>query len=114
MTYKAEYKPSELLCPVNMKWVDFEVGKKRLEERSPIRHCCDIFTDSPSPEAQSNIAKPKFKIEDINLDIGEKETHLVQVGMLNKQGREFIDPHVYEFVKEVGLDMVNYFIIKLR
>mmetsp|Transcript_20867 Transcript_20867/g.45222 ORF Transcript_20867/g.45222 Transcript_20867/m.45222 type:complete len:960 (+) Transcript_20867:86-2965(+) len=114
MSYKAEYKPSELLCPMNLKWVDFEVGKKRLEECSPIRHCCALYTDSPSLEKEPNDAKPKFRIEDIMLDIGEKEPHLVQVGMLNKQGREFIDPHVFEFVKEVGIDMCRSFIIKLR
>ena len=114
MTYKAEYKPSELLCPVNQKWVDFEDGKKRLEECSPIRHCCALFNDSTSPKQESNVAKPRFRIEDITLDIGEKEPHLVQVGMLNKQGREFIDPHVNEFVSEVGTEMCSKFVIKLR
>mmetsp|Transcript_34002 Transcript_34002/g.72484 ORF Transcript_34002/g.72484 Transcript_34002/m.72484 type:complete len:673 (-) Transcript_34002:25-2043(-) len=114
MTYKAEYKPSELLCPVNMKWVDFDDGKKRLEECSPIRHCCALFTDSRSVEQSSNASKPGFKVEDITLDIGEKEAHLVQVGMLNRQGREFIDPHVNEFVSEVGINMCSKFVIKLR
>jgi hypothetical protein len=108
MTYKAEYKPSELLCPVNLKWVDFDIGKKRLEESSPIRHCCAL-SDCPVSGVES-----KFRIEDITLDIGEKEPHLVQVGMLSTQGREFVDPHVTEFVSEVGADMSHAFIIKLR
>jgi len=42
MKYKAEYKPSELLCPSKNVWVDFEVAKERLEARSPVRHCCNI------------------------------------------------------------------------
>ena len=108
MTYKAEFKPSELLCPVNLKWVDFDIGKKRLEESSPIRHCCAL-SDCPASGVES-----KFRIEDITLDIGEKEPHLVQVGMLSTQGREFVDPHVTEFVSEVGADMSHAFIIKLR
>ena len=114
MTYKADYKPSELLCPVNMKWVDFEIGKKRLDKCSPIRHCCALSTDSPSSEQESNVAPPIFRIEDMLLDIGEKEPHIVQAGMLNRQGREFIDPHVRKFVSEVGIDMCSKFVIKLR
>ncbi|KAL7537616.1 hypothetical protein ACHAXR_007964 [Thalassiosira sp. AJA248-18] len=114
MTYKAEYKPSELLCPVNLKWVDFEVGKKKLEECSPIRHCCALYTSPPTPEEESDDDMPKFKKDHITLDIGQGEQHFVQVGMLNRQGREYIDPHVNEFVSEVGgLEMCKKFIIKL-
>jgi hypothetical protein len=108
MTYKAEYKPSELLCPVNLNWVDFEVGKKRLEEFSPIRHCCALS----DCQASYNFGS-KFRIEEVTLDIGEKEPHLVQVGMLDKKGREAVDPHVMEFVSEVGADISHAFIIKL-
>ena len=114
MTYKAEYKPSELLCPVNYKWVDFESAKKRLEEESPIRHCCALYNEPPSAKNVSNGAeRPRFGVDDITLDIGEKEPHLVQVEMLNKEGREFVAPHVNEFVAEVG-DICHKFIIKLR
>ena len=113
MTYKAEYKPSELLCPVNLKWVDFEVGKKRLEESSPIRHCCAL-SDCPALGVEpTKFAKSKLCLEGVTLDIGEKEPHLVQVGMLNKQGREFVDPFIDEFVGEVGADISHSFIIKL-
>jgi hypothetical protein len=110
MTYKAEYKPSELLCPVNLSWVDFEVGKKRLEEFSPIRHCCAMSDCRELKEFRES----KLRIEEVTLDIGEKEPHLVQVGMLDKQGREIVDPHVTEFVSEVGADFSHAFIIKLR
>ncbi len=111
MTYKAEYKPSELLCPVHLKWVDFQVGKKRLEEFSPIRNCCALFAADEGP---NDAAKPSFGIEDITLDIGEEEPYLIQVGMLNEQGRELVFPVVMEFAKEVGIDLCHYFTIKLR
>ena len=113
MTYKAEYKPSELLCPVHLKWVEYETAKKRLEEFSPVRHCCALYADSSSEE-DSDDAKPKCTIDDIALDIGERGPHIVHVGMLNPSGREFIEPHVNEFVSEVGIDMCSKFIIKLR
>jgi len=40
MRYKAEYKPSFLLCPTFGEWVDFEIAKRSINEKSPIRHCC--------------------------------------------------------------------------
>ncbi len=110
MTYKAEYKPSELLCPVNLSWVDFEIGKKRLDDFSPIRHCCAL-SDCQEPK---KFEQSKLRIEEVTLDIGEKEPHLVQVGMLDKEGREIVDPYVTEFVSEVGADISHAFIIKLR
>ena len=120
MTYKAEYKPSELLCPVNLKWVDFDLGKKRLDECSPVRHCCALYTkptsedDVEESKSPSAAKKPSISVDDILLDIGEGEEHIVQVGMLNEQGRAYINAHVNEFMSEVGVDMCHKFIIKLR
>ncbi len=120
MSYKAEFKPSELLCPVHLKWVDFDFGKKRLEEYSPIRQCCSLFVaDSTSEtvgheEESTPDETSSFRIEEMTLDIGEKEPCLIQVGMLNKQGKEIVGPVVREFVKEVGSDLCHEFIIKLR
>ena len=109
MTYKAEYKPSELLCPFNLKWVDFAVGKKRLEELSPLRHCCALFSESNLPDGEDSTT-----IDDIILDIGDDEPHLVNFGMLNSEGRDFILHHVQDFMDEVGIDLSQHFIIKLK
>ncbi|KAL7472626.1 hypothetical protein ACHAXS_012988 [Conticribra weissflogii] len=129
MIYKAEYKPSELLCPINLKWVDFEVAKKMLEERSPVRHCaplCDETSEDDGANADLDVAvartsvctKPKEKrcglenhIDDVTIDIGAGA--YVKVGHLNDQGRALIDPIVHEFVKEVGIDMCEKLVIKL-
>ena len=121
MSYKAEFRPSELLCPVHLKWVDFDIGKKRLKEYSPIRQCCSLFVDDSTgsntldhDEESNPDDATNFRIEDITIDIGEREPYLIQVGMLNKQGREFVSPVVREFAKEVGIDLCRAFIIKLR
>jgi len=45
MVYKAEYRPSELLCPSSGRWVDFEVAKQRLDAYSPVRHCCALYVE---------------------------------------------------------------------
>ena len=44
MRYKADFKPSMLLCPTYKKWVDFEEAKEKLNRLSPIRHCCTLAT----------------------------------------------------------------------
>jgi len=111
MTYKAEYRPSQLLCPVSLKWVDFEIGKKRLEEHSPVRNCCALHV---SPTASQVDEKSRFKMEDILLDIGENRPHIVKVGMLNKAGKDFVVPHITEMLEEVGADLCENFIVKLR
>ena len=110
MTYKSDYKPSELLCPVTLRWVDYEAAKKRLEKDSPIRHCCALSAEPPSKAAPEE--KPDFTAEDILLDIGGDEP--ITMRMLNKQGRDFIDPYVNDFISEVGLDLCRQFIVKLR
>jgi len=114
MSYKAEFKPSELLCPVHLKWVDFDIGKKRLEEYSPIRNCCNLYVTDSAITGVDHEEESDFRIDDITLDIGGKEPCLIQVGMLNKQGREFVGPVIKEFAKEVGIDLCHAFIIKLR
>jgi arginine-tRNA-protein transferase len=116
MNYKAEYKPSELLCPVTSKWVDFETAKKVLEERSPDRHCCALFDVTHSAEDEASItAMKQSAVDKMALDIGTspEESQVVRVNMLNGQGRELVDPVVKEFVNEVGVDMCSRFVIKL-
>ena len=57
----------------------------------------------------SDIAKQRA-VDDVALDIGG----FVKVGMLNKQGRDFVVPHVREFIDEVGIELSRHFVIKLR
>lgn len=116
MNYKAEYKPSELLCPVTSRWVDFETAKKVLEERSPNRHCCALVDVPHSAEDEaSDVTRKQSCVDMMALDIGTcpEESQVVRVNMLNGQGRELVDAVVKEFVNEVGVDMCSRFVIKL-
>lgn len=118
MNYKAEYKPSELLCPVTSKWIDFEAAKKILERDSPERHCCALYKEPHPHSATSEVdaaARKKSCVDFMALDIGTspEESTIVHVNMLNEQGRELVDPVVNEFVNEVGVEMYSKFVIKL-
>ena len=116
MVYKLDYRPSDLLCPVTLKWVNAEVGKKRLDEYSPIRNCCALAIDS-NPEDSSDYTNNKKQdnwIDEVTLDIGESEPHLVKFSCLSEQGREFVLPHLKDFIDEIGCEMAKDFIIKLK
>ena len=113
MVYKLDYRPSDLLCPATLKWVDAEVGKNRLDELSPIRNCCALTINS-NPDESSDDTRQGNSIEEITLDIGESEPHLVKFSCLSEQGREFVLPHLKDFIDEVGCDIAEDFIIKLK
>jgi arginine-tRNA-protein transferase len=114
MIYKAEYKPSELLCPVNFKWVDFEVAKSRLQQKSPTRHCCALYED----DASDGCGESRPYIENVVLEIGDGgfrggTPSLLTVSMLTRDGRRMIDSVITEYVNEVGTEIARKLIVKL-
>lgn len=136
MVYKAEYKPSELLCPTTNRWVDFEIAKNILDERSPVRQCCTLFLESVPKENnkederhsnsnRSSLCRNSFYTEEhksalvdsMLLDIGGvggQETPPITVSMLNPEGRAMVDPLIKEFIDEVGFDVSRRCIIRLN
>ena len=132
MVYKAEFKPSELLCPTTSRWVDFEAAKKILDEQSPVRQCCTLFTvakttNEEDDERHSNRSSltcnsmyteqhKSALLESMMLDIGDvggKGNPPITVSMLNPEGRAMVDPLVREFIEEVGFDVSRRCIIGL-
>lgn len=71
MRYKADFKPSKLLCPKYGEWVDFEAAKAVIERDSPVRHCCALTFN---PKYQKKVTK-KPSIESMQLDITVRESH---------------------------------------
>ena len=121
MRYKAEYKPSDILCPVRGVWVDFEVAKKRLESRSPIRHCCDLSTPGKDEKdamvEQSFSRKNRNNATDANLDCIRlslaPNSRLITVNMLTNEGQDIIRPILRELVLETGFEVARRCVIKL-
>jgi arginyl-tRNA--protein-N-Asp/Glu arginylyltransferase len=61
MRYKAEYKPSELLCPTTYKWVDAALAQRIIPVLSPVHHCCTLYyEDKQKLEADLKIAAEKL------------------------------------------------------
>jgi arginine-tRNA-protein transferase len=125
MKYKAQYKPSELLCPARFVWVDFEQAEKRLESRSPIRHCCNISTpdeeyfgkDANMSHYQLMKTKQKYEegeesiVTNILFDIGAG-TYL-SLNMVTDEAKDIIYPLLKSLVDEIGYDIASQCIVKL-
>ncbi len=134
MRYKAEYKPSDVLCPVRGVWVNFEVAKKKLETRSPIRHCCDFSTPDQDEkgvkeedEDEDDHKKEQSKyfssngtysnaieasLDYVRLSLTPGGT-LITVNMLTSEGQDILRPILREFVLETGFDVARRCVIKL-
>ena len=112
MRYKAEYKPSEIICPAHGKWVNFDVGIQRLNRRSPIRHCCDISTpDEQENDVDSeNAFLQKKDIRNVQFDIGYGS--LLTIDKLTPDGVELLQPILEKFVAEAGSEVAEKSIIK--
>lgn len=134
MKYKAEYKPSELLCPSRSIWTPYEIAKKRIEERSPLRNCCNISStdeelrrildDAPCDQTGSNFDEMNAynkrsddgRIDDVNdiiFDIGQGPFMTLDMNMLSTEGQAIIRPILKDFVDEVGVELSRECIVKL-
>jgi len=123
MKYKAEYKPSELLCPGRGIWTDFEDAKVRLEARSPIRNCCNVSTPDEEyyGKAKNNNAhgngtisdqsEMNATVENILFDIGAGS--YLTITMVTDEAQEIVRPLLEDFVKEIGHDVAGQCIVKL-
>jgi arginine-tRNA-protein transferase len=124
MKYKAEYKPSDLLCPTTKKWVDFELAKPLLEVSSP-KDCCTLAVENHKYEQDAEITPTSSILEgdttttatsnsadqnivnDILIAIGQSNdsadySHHITVSMLNSYGRKIVVPLIQDFVSAVG------------
>lgn len=134
MVYKAEYKPSELLCPTTNRWIEFEIAKKILDEHSPVRQCCTLFLgfapkekneDDERHSNRSSLRRNSLYTEEHKAalvdsmlldigDIGGEGPPPITVSMLNPEGRTMVDPLIKEFIDEVGFDVSRRCIIRLN
>jgi len=115
MSYKAEYKPSSLLCPTYGQWAPFDSAHERLEKYSPIRNICtlvDTKSDAFCPKLLSYSLKGFDIMKNIKIDVGSGL--LVNLNQLNEIGRKLLLPIVQEFVDELGEDIAGACIIKLQ
>ncbi|GAX20015.1 arginyl-tRNA---protein transferase [Fistulifera solaris] len=109
MRYKAEYKPSQLLCPTTYEWVDADKAVSKLQRESPIKHCCTL-ADQPlghAPEADADAS-----LSQIQMDIGQDNA--ITIDMLTPEGQDIVKPILLEFLSEASPRIATQCMIDLR
>ena len=104
MVYKAEYRPSELLCPSTYNWVDAEDARATLRKESPLKHCCKLFKGE-TPASASDDVEINNCVSNIRMDLGHDVP--VTLSMLTPDGQDFVRPLVKDFVTNAGVRVAN-------
>jgi len=128
MRYKAEYRPSELLCPATYEWVDADRAVALIQRDSPQHNCCRLYYESNENDAagedgekknnSSNLPSPSRArsppppeavsssvLASIRLDVGFGRP--ISIGMLQEQGQELVRPLLEEFVQEASPELAK-------
>lgn len=108
MRYKADYHPSQLLCPKHYRWVDAKSAQERLAKESPERHCCPLYTGSIPQEPTED---DNDTIQNIPLIVGAP--NLVTLPMLHSGGQDIVRPLLLDFVEHVGKEVGERCVIRL-
>ena len=127
MRYKAEYKPTQMLCPKYFRWVDADEAIAKLQ-MTP-RHVCPLVepatkvgkqerdnnnTDLESNEGGTNGDKKADITAALNvlqMDIGAGIN--VTIDMLQSSGVNVVKPILEEFILEVSPDLSKKCLVKL-
>jgi arginyl-tRNA---protein transferase len=111
MRYKAEYKPSQILCPKYFQWVDATEAVARLQ-KTP-RHVCPLV-DSATDENEENALqkhRSTVALHQLQMDIGAGIN--VTIDMLQPSGVQVVKPILENFVTEAGPDLSVQCLVKL-
>ena len=134
MRYKAEYKPTQMLCPKYYEWVDATEAITKL--RMTQRHVCPLIEVNQNGKEDegdySNSADTNSKTidrmqqstvveKDNDMDIDIAATLLLDIGaginvtidMLQSSGVEVVRPILDEFILEFSPELSKKCLIKL-
>lgn len=135
MKYKAEYKPSDLLCPTTKNWVDFELAKPLIEASSPKDCCtlavsCDQHQQQGTADNEAAVTMPHGSIleggtstdgnivNEMLIAVGQSNdssdySQHISVSMLNSYGRKIVVPLIEDFVNAVGPTVSKRCVVRL-
>jgi arginine-tRNA-protein transferase len=108
MRYKAEYQPSELLCPKFFQWVDATQAMQKLQQ-TPTNICA--LVNGGDESASSEPPQQEQLVKQVLMDIGAGMN--VTIDMLHANGQQVVRPFLEEFVKEAGPELCRKCLVKL-
>jgi Arginine-tRNA-protein transferase, C terminus len=136
MSYKSQYKPSEILCPITKQWVDVNQAMEMIDRRSPNHNYCNLTpndsdddlaatnestttspitfkTQSEKDEDESQTSFANDMENQIALQVGYEKP--ISLAMLNGPAKDLVRPIIHDFVRHMGndIDLAQKFIIDL-
>ena len=113
MRYKADYHPSQLLCPVHYEWVDCDKAIPKLQ--SAPRQVCALVGDPQNVllEQTTTAAFADSELAQIPMDIGAGIIP-VTLDMLHENGKKIVRPILQEFRQAAGPDMSRQCVLNLK
>ncbi len=128
MRYKADYKPTQILCPKYYSWVDASVAISKLQ-MTP-RHVCPLTEPQPTTcneekesdgiETRKAVTNNGVSTQDdvakalnlLQMDVGAGMN--VTIDMLHPNGVEVVKPILKEFVLEFSPRLSKKCVLKLN
>jgi len=128
MRYKADYKPTQMLCPKFYNWVDATVAISKLQITprhicpltEPVPHYEEKDSDSTTTKNSKIRAKSSVNMNDdivealnvLQMDIGAGMN--VTIDMLHSSGVEVVKPVLKEFILEFSPALSKKCVLKLN
>eukprot|EP00934_Nitzschia_sp_Nitz4_P009062 Nitzschia sp. Nitz4//scaffold208_size52459//19609//21669//NITZ4_006811-RA/size52459-processed-gene-0.31-mRNA-1//-1//CDS//3329541654//9052//frame0 len=118
MRYKAEYQPSQLLCPINYKWVDCSIAIPKLQQ-VPL-HVCELAPATTTTKVEDNSPVSKrLKTPDtgdaafsnVFMEIGAGVP--VTLDMLQEDGKDMVRPFLQDLTTEIGNELLRKMLVQL-
>jgi len=108
MRYKADYAPSDLLCPRTAVWVPAAIAQRLLKEKSPERHCCAFAPEANDVNSSSNSPIPPT----LQLEVGLGR--LITWQELPDEATAVLEPFVRDFCLEAGPSLSRQVVMDFR
>ena len=109
MKYKADYAPSDLLCPRHAVWVPAAQAQHMIREQSPERHCC-TFASTEEEMADTDSGTPIPPHLQLEIGLGR----LVTWQELPPEATSVLEPFVRDFCNETGSALAEQFVLDFR
>jgi len=118
MRYKADYYPSELLCPIHYEWVDSQSAIPKLQ--ATLRGVCALVNDNRSTtttrigrddDTPTTLFGPDSDLSRIPLDI--RVGIPITLDMLNEDGKNQLRPILQEYYQAAGPEISRMCLLKL-
>ena len=112
MRYKADYHPSQILCPVHYEWIDCPMAIPKLQRS--IHHVCALVDDDGDNTKKQGTVDGTYSdsiLSLIRMDIGAGMA--VTMDMLQENGKQVVRPILEEFLIEAGLEIGQQCLLKL-